>query len=210
MYSKKTGEVRCWGHHSRGQLGNGEGGCRYEYPLPSEGRRSPPRECKHEALPVRAVGLPPIVELALGGYFSHARDADGRIWRWGQQGVTMDHGENLEKYRPHAVDGLPPMVELASGESHACARSAAGELWCGGNNAFGQLGHAPTLRGSSETPARVEGLGQVRAMAPGFYDSCALTGEGEEARAWCWGDNSSGQLGDGTTQRRHAPVEVRW
>lgn len=207
----KAGEVRCWGHNGSGQIGNGEGGCRYEYPLSSHGRQLPPRECKHEALPVRAAGLPPIVELALGGYFSHARDADGRIWRWGQQGVTMDYGENLDKYRPQVIEGLPPMVELDAGESHTCARTRTGEMWCWGNNSFGQLGHPPTPRGSSsEPPTRVEGLPPVRALALGFYDSCALAGEGANTRAWCWGDNSNGQLGDGTTERRHAPVEVRW
>ncbi len=206
----KTGEVRCWGHNGSGQLGNGEGGCRYEYPLPSHGGRLPPRECKHEVLPVRPVGLRPIVQLALGGYFSHARDVDGRIWRWGQQGVTMDYGENLDKYRPHIIEGLPPMVELAAGESHTCARTGAGELWCWGNNSFGQLGHPPAPRGSSESPARVEGLPPVRALALGFHDTCALTGEGADVRAWCWGDNSNGQLGDGTTERRHMPVQVRW
>lgn len=206
----KAGAVGCWGHNGSGQLGNGEGGCRYEYPPSSHGRRLPPRECKHEPTPVRPVGLPPIVELALGGYFSHARDADGRIWRWGQQGVTMDYGENRDKYRPHIMEGLAAMVELDAGENHACARTRAGELWCWGNNSFGQLGHPPAPNGSSEPPARVEGLAPVRAVALGFYYSCALTGEGAEVRAWCWGDNSNGQLGDGTTERRAAPVEVRW
>ncbi len=206
----KAGKVGCWGHNGSGQLGNGEGGCRYEYPPSAHGRRLPPEECKHAARPVEPDGLPPIVELALGGYFSHARDAEGRIWRWGQQGVTMDFGEKLDKYRPHPIDGLPAMVELAAGESHTCARTAAGELWCWGNNSFGQLGHAPVPNGSSEAPAKVEGLPPVRALAPGFYYTCVLAGAGAEVRAWCWGDNSNGQLGDGTGERRHTPVEVRW
>lgn len=206
----RAGEVRCWGHNGSGQLGNGEGGCRYEYPRSAHGRGLPPRECKHEPSPVPPVGLPPIAGLALGGYLSHARDANGRIWRWGQQGVTMDYGENLDKYRPHILEGLPAMVELASGESHACARTEAGALWCWGNNSFGQLGHPPDPRGSEEPPARVEGLPAVTAVALGFYYSCALTGAGADVRAWCWGDNSNGQLGDGTAERRAAPVEVRW
>ncbi|SFF47682.1 Regulator of chromosome condensation (RCC1) repeat-containing protein [Nannocystis exedens] len=206
----KAGEVRCWGHNVSGQLGNGQGGCRYKHPLPREGRRLPPKECKHEPVPVRAVGLPPIVELALGGYFSHARDEVGRIWRWGQQGERMDYGEDLAKYRPYALDGLPPMAELAAGEAHACARTADGELWCWGNNSFGQLGHAPVPGESSEQIARVGGLPPVRALALGFHHTCALAGASADVRVWCWGDNSDGQLGDGTTERRHTPVQVRW
>ncbi len=209
----KGGEVHCWGLNASGQLGNGEGGCRYEHELPATGRRLPPQECKHSPLPVRAIGLPAIVELRPGGSFTHARDTAGQIWAWGQQGQTMDFGATNPSYRPHLLAGLPeatPMVELDAGGSHACARTRAGELWCWGNNAFGQLGHPPLPRGSDEGPARVEGLPPVTAIALGFYFSCALTGTGADTRIWCWGDNGNGQLGDGTAERRHTPVQVQW
>jgi alpha-tubulin suppressor-like RCC1 family protein len=42
-------------------------------------------------------------------------------------------------------------------------------------------------------------------MSVGAAHACALTGDG---KAYCWGDNSSGQLGDSTTTRRDAPTEV--
>jgi alpha-tubulin suppressor-like RCC1 family protein len=79
-------------------------------------------------------------------------------------------------------------------------------LWCWGNNSFGQLGFENTDRHSSEHPKpnKVEGLPPVREVRAGFYFTCALTGEGTQA--WCWGDNGDGQLGDGTTERRHSPV----
>ena len=208
--SLEAGEVRCWGHNASGQLGNGEGGCRYEREPCPHSRCLPPEQCKHELLPVRAVGLPPIVELHAGGSFTFARDASGKIWRTGQQGVTMDFGVDNPNYRPQVIEGLAAMVELGAGASHACARTAAGELWCWGNNAFGQLGHPPGPRGGREAPSRVEGLRDVTALAVGFYSTCALTGAGEGRRAWCWGDNGRGQLGDGTTERRHTPVPVQW
>lgn len=205
-----AGAVRCWGHNASGQLGNGAGGCRYERERCPHSRCLPDQECPQEASPVRAVGLPKIVEVVTAGSFTLARDEAGVVWSAGQQGVTMDLTADAEKYRPRPVAGLPAMVEVDGGSGHFCGRTAAGELWCWGNDAFGQLGHPPGPRGGGEGPARVEGLVGVTAVALGFHSSCALTGTGADAAAWCWGDNGHGQLGDGTSERRHRPVQVRW
>ncbi|MCA9659218.1 MAG: hypothetical protein KC486_12810 [Myxococcales bacterium] len=204
----RRGQVRCWGHNGSGQLGNGEGGCRYERELCPSSRCLPPQECKSSATPVRAIDLPKVAAIAVGGSHSYARAADGSIWRWGQTGTTMDFGEANPRYRPSRFDEVPALVEIAAGGSHACGRTEEGALYCWGNNAFGQLGHPPDLRGGSEGAAKVEGLPPVTGVALGFYFSCAIAGEGAAAEAYCWGDNGWGQLGDGTTERRHAPVRV--
>jgi alpha-tubulin suppressor-like RCC1 family protein len=39
----------------------------------------------------------------------------------------------------------------------------------------------------------------------GWHHTCALASDGS---LWCWGDNSSGQLGDGTWETKAAPVQV--
>jgi alpha-tubulin suppressor-like RCC1 family protein len=49
------------------------------------------------------------------------------------------------------------------------------------------------------------GLSSFRQISAGGGHTCALTGVGV---AFCWGSNSSGQLGDGTTMDRHSPVAV--
>ncbi|MEZ4453265.1 MAG: hypothetical protein R3B09_27630 [Nannocystaceae bacterium] len=204
------GEVRCWGEDASGQLGDGEGGCRYERALCAKSRCLPPKECKRSYTPVTPLGLPPIVEIALAGSQSYFRDRDGRVWETGQVGTTMDFGADNPRYRPSVIDGLPPMVEIDAGGSHACGRTADGEVFCWGNNAFGQLGHPPRPGGGAEGPSRVPGLPPAVKLALGFYSTCAITGSGEAMEAWCWGDNGYGQLGDGTAERRHAPVRVRW
>lgn len=57
------------------------------------------------------------------------------------------------------------------------------------------------------TPARVLGLGSdIEAIAAGAFSTCAVSGSGA---AKCWGFNSSGQLGDGTTTTRLKPVAVK-
>lgn len=46
----------------------------------------------------------------------------------------------------------------------------------------------------------------VKAVAAGSSHTCALTDAG---KAWCWGANGDGQLGDGSTSDRASPVPVR-
>ena len=82
-----------------------------------------------------------------------------------------------------------------SGERHVCAVADGGDLLCWGDNSSGQLGNGTT--GSEALPVRASALNRTFAtITLGGRHSCGLTTEGE---AWCWGDNSSGQLGNGTS-----------
>lgn len=88
---------------------------------------------------------------------------------------------------------------------HSLALATDGTLWSWGANDHGQLGDGSTERKLS--PVRVTGLGEVTiiAVAGGATHSVALDQTG---RAWAWGSNSHGQLGDGTTGSRSTPGEV--
>jgi alpha-tubulin suppressor-like RCC1 family protein len=52
----------------------------------------------------------------------------------------------------------------------------------------------------------VSGITQAIAVAAGGSYACALLGDGS---VQCWGDNTYGQLGDGTTTQRSQPVPVQ-
>jgi hypothetical protein len=55
-----------------------------------------------------------------------------------------------------------------------------------------------------ETVEPTGGRAFVR-LAVGDYHTCGITAAGA---AWCWGENTYGQLGDGTTTNRTSPVAV--
>ncbi|MDP5238812.1 hypothetical protein Q9Q94_04690 [Uliginosibacterium sp. 31-16] len=103
-----------------------------------------------------------------------------------------------------AVYGDP--VALAN--STSCALLTDGTVKCWGSDDFGQLGDGSANDGSNSfQPVTVSGLSNVVALSGGYsgISFCALRSNGS---VWCWGDNSQGQLGDGTTTNRNQPVQV--
>jgi alpha-tubulin suppressor-like RCC1 family protein len=96
-----------------------------------------------------------------------------------------------------------------TGDSHTCAVTVNGKVKCWGWNVFGQLGDGSTI--DSHVPVAVigftgseESTTAVRVSAGGLH-SCAVLVNGTVK---CWGDNASGQLGDGSTTPSTVPVLV--
>jgi alpha-tubulin suppressor-like RCC1 family protein len=107
-----------------------------------------------------------------------------------------------------SVAAIEASVQLASGYNHTCARQAAGQVQCWGDNGAGQLGDGIPFGGARDpvlVPQDVKGLSDAVAVASGVAHSCAIRRGGSVV---CWGINSFGQLGDGTTNRSSSPVAV--
>ena len=98
---------------------------------------------------------------------------------------------------------------VSAGGSHACALNQAGTAYCWGSDEFGQLGDTiPTVPPPvhSTTPIPVGDTTLVfSAISAGAQHTCALTIAGA---AYCWGNNSSGQLGNGGQANASRPVLV--
>lgn len=101
-------------------------------------------------------------------------------------------------------------VQLALGYLHTCARKSDGKVRCWGDNGAGQLGDGVPFEAGARSPALVPqlvaGLDDAVEVASGLAHSCAVRKAGTVV---CWGVNSFGQLGDGTTQRSSSPVVVK-
>lgn len=96
---------------------------------------------------------------------------------------------------------------LAAGSYHTCAiGESAKELRCWGWGDSGRLGNGSSPAPDRAAPVLVSTpVTAWRSVAAGETHSCAIAAAGN---VYCWGTNSSGQLGDGTVATRPAPVAV--
>jgi alpha-tubulin suppressor-like RCC1 family protein len=194
------GGVKCWGINVFGQLGDtgGDATC-------ASGDGSGPVNCR--LTPIDVSGLASGGAAVAAGYVHTCALATmGAVECWGENGFgQLGDGTTTNRPTPVGVVGLSSgIVAVATGGYHSCTLTSMGGVRCWGGNAYGQLGDGTTTRRS--TPVDVSGLASaVSAVAAGESHTCVLTSAGAVK---CWGWNGYGQLGDGTTTNRAAPVDV--
>jgi alpha-tubulin suppressor-like RCC1 family protein len=149
---------------------------------------------------------PSSIHLTVGSQHSCVTAVTGGIKCWGHNdGGQLGDGTAKESGVPVPVKGLSSGMLALAASGDTCAVTVAGELLCWGHNESGQLGNG-TMQGNL-TPVGVSGLGSgAKAVAAGGLHTCAVSSAGG---VLCWGENSSGELGDGTTFASLVPVAVK-
>jgi len=153
---------------------------------------------------------PDLSNMALGANHSCALLRSGGVECWGQNDAgALGDGTTANSLIPRPVKGITTATALATSQGnvygHSCALLASGAVRCWGLRTAGQLGNGNT-NAFSDIPVAVRGISTATAVAAGGEHSCALLTGGA---VQCWGDNSWGQLGDGSsTEYSSTPVPV--
>ncbi|MCL2451782.1 IPT/TIG domain-containing protein [Candidatus Saccharibacteria bacterium] len=192
------GKAYCWGYNNRGQLGDGSTD---DSPVPV-------------AVDTTGVlGGKTVTAIADGASSSHTcAIADGKAYCWGRNNRgQLGDGSTNDSLVPIAVDttgvlGGKTVTAITAGRLYTCA-VADGQAYCWGANDSGGLGDDSTDQ--SLVPVAVDTTGvlggkTVTDITAGDNNTCAIA----DGKAYCWGNNWSGQLGDGSTDNSLIPVAV--
>ena len=185
-----AGGIKCWGNNGSGQvLGI--------LPTPATFQLATPQDVFG-----LVAGFSTVVP---GSYQSCALTVAGRVKCWGT-GIVLP----TNSISPHDVVGLTSDVaSLSAGQDLFCVLTVLNGVECWGRNDGGQLGQGFVGVGIgvildtnispfpiSTVPLNVVGItGGISAIAVGAFHVCALTTSGGVK---CWGNNGSGQLGNGS------------
>ena len=144
-----------------------------------------------------------------GGYdFTLVLKDNGTVCSFGRNGRgQLGIGNLKDTSAPVKVSGLANIVDIEAGWNNSYAISSTGELWAFGSNRVGQLGTGSPVGNwqYSSIPVQVS-LDSVVMVKSEVYSTIALKNDGT---VWAWGDNTYGQLGDGTKTDRNIPVKVQ-
>ena len=183
-----SGAAYCWGLNNGGSLGDGSQTMRLT--------------------PVAVSGGLEFNELAVGANHTCGLVRGGAAYCWGLNNFgSLGDGSRTKRLTPVAVSGGLTFKAISAGTFFTCGLRHSGAAHCWGNNFAGQLGDNSPVADDAfrPTPGPVAGGLRFTALSVGAEHVCGLAVGGA---AYCWGNNSQGGLGDGTTMRRSAPVAV--
>jgi len=136
-------------------------------------------------------------------------DSLAYCWGYNKNAQLGDGTTSSPRLAPVRVQGGLRFRTVTASAYHGCGVTGVGKAYCWGDNSSGQLGTGTTSSFSSPqlTPVAVEGGLRFRNLSAGPFYTCGVT---TDDRAYCWGYNGSGRLGDGTFSGdfRTAPVAV--
>lgn len=219
----------CWGRNGEGQLGNGSSSNANSPHNPNQGQ--PASNAYYSLVPVQVTdSIYLTTEISAGANHTCAV-MDSRAYCWGGNSNTNTSGRlgngvggngsnriYRQTVRANSGDLLYQklITSVSAGASQSCA-IAEGKAYCWGYNAAGELGDGTTAARSVPVAVATSGLSAMPSAAvvtsvamgtytaAGEYTTCAVA----SGKAYCWGRNNQGQLGNGTNTDSAYPVAVQ-
>ena len=199
------GDVACWGSNNHGQLG-----------INSTTARSLPTAITTTGTPLSGKT---ITQLSVNGSHTCALTSDAILACWGDDsdGQIGDGATSGDHLVPTAVTTASTPLSgktisaVTTGSAHTCALASDGTLACWGLQTDGRLGNSSSSAADVETPTAVTVSGTalsgltINAIDAGAAHTCARASSNALA---CWGLNTSGQLGNGSTTSSNEAVSV--
>ena len=182
--------LRCWGDNWHGQLGDGS----------FSDKLSP--------VDIEIPSNSSAVTVDSGAFHSCVGMNDGSMYCWGYNSYgQLGNGGTTRAGIPMPVplDSTQSPTDIQVGLFHSCALFDSGEMSCWGDNAYGQIGDGTPISGGWHLPKTLVLNHEVLSISVGHRHSCAIL---TDASLQCWGINSKGQVGDGTTTNRHSPTVI--
>ncbi|MFJ9828588.1 RCC1-like domain-containing protein [Streptomyces sp. NPDC101160] len=187
----ENGKVYAWGRGIHGQLGTGN-------------RQT-------SSVPRLVQGLENIVSIDAGCYHALALTADDTVKSWGYNLYgQLGNSSTQSSTVPVDVDWLEGVSRIEAGAFHNYAIMSDSHVWGWGNNQYGQLLESDEATDSDisltnrTAPVEIPRLEGVQHLAAGARHGVAIIADTVDT----WGNNSEGQLGNGTTVSRFSPVQV--
>jgi alpha-tubulin suppressor-like RCC1 family protein len=195
------GSAYCWGDNDYGELGTGN--------------------TTFSPVPVPVSGGLSFVALSTGYFHACGLTQGGAAYCWGGNFAgELGNGSAAGPQQcaaggasygcsttPVAVSGGLTFGSLSAGQWTTCGVTTGGVAYCWGSNGYGQLGNGTSVFNLNPSPAPVPVSGGLTfaSVSTGYLHTCGVTTQGA---AYCWGDNSEGELGDGSTTIHPTPVLV--
>lgn len=161
-----AGEAMCWGSNRGGQLGMPAG----------------------DAFgPTRVPGVPPLVRISAGTWYTYGLTAGGEMWCWGSnvaRAIDPDISP-IARVAPRRVRPTQTFAEVSASITHTCGILSTGRLACWGSSDGGQLLLAQPADGGTDTMT-------WQRVSAGRERTCGIA---SDLRAYCAGSNEWGALG---------------
>jgi alpha-tubulin suppressor-like RCC1 family protein len=186
LTTSATNKIYCWGY---GILGNGSG-------------------LSQSTMPQLVSGAHTYRQVSVGRDHTCGVSTTYKVLCWGLNlkgqlgnGSTRD----FIAVNPVAVAGTLQYLQVSTSFLHTCAVTTTAKAYCWGyGGGYGAIGDGKKTY-SAFTPRAVAGGLSFDRVSAGFYRTC---GETTGNRAYCWGQNAYGALGDGTQNQRLVPTAV--